>query len=796
MIKNYLVKIKTIRFFLFLLLLLPFAGISQNLTATVVNATSCTSNDGIVVLTSDPALNSSLKNVTYRLFDVINQYYVGGSSSNSFSHVEPGYYRGEMLGEDSSGNEIWVSTGNMSFRVTYDNETSVPTAAASQSFCVANNPTVASLSATGTNIKWYNAYYGGTALASTKALVNGAFYCASQTVNGCESLDRTGVTVIITSNFAAPTGNRTQEFCAGNNATVGSLIVNGTGILWYNAATGGSVVASGTVLTNNTTYYASQTVNGCESTTRLPVTATISNPAAPTGNASQTFCASANPTVASLSATGTGIKWYDSAIQGNEVASGTALTNGTIYYASQTVSGCESPTRLAVNVNVTDVPAPGNLGDRYFCDTNNSTLANFSISGTGIKWYDAPTGGNLLPLTTALLDGVSYYASQTVNGCESSTRSWARSNIINTSLAPTANSPQEFCSGSNLTLSSLLVYNSNNSGYASNVKWYDGATGGNVLPSATALTNGTTYYASQTVNGCESTARVAITVKIGIDAPTGTALQTFCASANPTVTSLIVTGTVVQWYSAATGGSVLSSTTALINGTTYYASQTVNGCESATRFAVTAIVKNTQPPTGPASVNWCGIYTSNLGNLEYECRGTNIKWYDAAIGGNILLSGTVLENNKTYYASQTVDGCESATRLAVLVNIFDSPPTGNALQSFDTGSNPTIASLSVTGTGSIRWFDISGPGGGLEYSLSTALVNGRTYYASQTINYCQSRTRFGVTVTLVTSPPTGNATQTFCFTSNPIVASLTANGTAIKWYESATGGNSLASGSH
>ena len=46
-----------------------------------------------------------------------------------------------------------------------------------------------------------------------------------------------------------------------------------------------------------------------------------------------------------------------------------------------------------------------------------------------------------------------------------------------------------------------------------------------------------------------------------------------------TVSSLVATGTGIKWYAAATGGSALSASTPLVNGTTYYASQTVNGME-------------------------------------------------------------------------------------------------------------------------------------------------------------------------------------------------------------------------
>ncbi|WP_396141553.1 YDG domain-containing protein, partial [Flavobacterium sp.] len=67
-------------------------------------------------------------------------------------------------------------------------------------------------------------------------------------------------------------------------------------------------------------------------------------------------------------------------------------------------------------------------------------------------------------------------------------------------------------------------------------------------------------------------------------APTASA-QTFCASA--TVASLTATGTAIQWYAAATGGSALASDAVLASGN-YYASQTLNGSESArTAVAVT-----------------------------------------------------------------------------------------------------------------------------------------------------------------------------------------------------------------
>ncbi|MGC4039928.1 MAG: T9SS type A sorting domain-containing protein [Flavobacterium sp.] len=47
------------------------------------------------------------------------------------------------------------------------------------------------------------------------------------------------------------------------------------------------------------------------------------------------------------------------------------------------------------------------------------TLADVVVTGTNIQWYDAPQDGNLLPITTVLQNGATYYATQSVNNCES-----------------------------------------------------------------------------------------------------------------------------------------------------------------------------------------------------------------------------------------------------------------------------------------------------------------------------------------------------------------------------------------
>ncbi len=665
-----------------------------------------------------------------------------------------------------------------------------PTGVSSQTFCSGALPTVTNLAVTGTGIRWYDALTGGNLLASSTALVNGSHYFASQTVDGCESNLRLDITAIVNTTPSAPAGSAIQTFCSGALPTVTNLAATGTGIRWYDALTGGNLLASSTALVNGSHYFASQTVDGCESNLRLDITAIVNTtPSAPAGSAIQTFCSGALPTVTNLAATGTGIRWYDALTGGNLLASSTALVNGTHYFASQTVDGCESNLRLDVTAIVNTTPsAPAGSATQTFCSGALPTVTNLTVTGTGIRWYDALTGGNLLTSSAALVNGSHYFASQTVDGCESNLRLDVTAVVNTTPPAPTGISTQTFCSGALPTVTNLAAT-------GTGIRWYDALTGGNLLASSTALVNGSHYFASQTVDGCESNLRLDVTAIVNTtpSAPAGSAIQTFCSGALPTVTNIAATGTGIRWYDALTGGNLLTSSTALVNGSHYFASQTVDGCESNLRLDITAIV-NTTPsaPAGSATQTFCSGALPTVTNLTVT--GTGIRWYDALTGGNLLTSSAALVNGSHYFASQTVDGCESNLRLDVtaVVNTTPPAPTGISTQTFCSGALPTVTNLAATGT-SIRWYDAL-TGGNLLAS-STALVNGSHYFASQTVDGCESNLRLDVTAVVNTTPPapTGVSSQTFCSGALPTVTNLTVTGTGIRWYDALTGGNLLTS---
>ena len=79
---------------------------------------------------------------------------------------------------------------------------------------------------------------------------------------------------------------------------------------------------------------------------------------------------------------------------------------------------------------------------------------------------------------------------------------------------------------------------------------------------------------------------------VALSPPTAVSPQTFCVGA--TIANLVATGTAINWYASATGGLPLASTTVLVSGTPYYASQTIGLCES-TRTLVNTVIGNPTP---------------------------------------------------------------------------------------------------------------------------------------------------------------------------------------------------------
>jgi gliding motility-associated-like protein len=205
--------------------------------------------------------------------------------------------------------------------------------------------------------------------------------------NGNTSTQNQTITI---NNQPLPTSTSTQTFCIQQNATLSSITITGQNIKWYDALTNGTLLSDTTPLQNGFTYYASQTINGCESE-RIPVLINIQNTPAPTGNANQTFCSSQNPTLETIEISGNEIKWYNSA--GVLLSNSTPLQDGLIYYASQTMGGCENPDKLAITISLINT-LPASNYEELFCDDLNDGSEKVNLSD-----YDSKLISNTLGYT-------------------------------------------------------------------------------------------------------------------------------------------------------------------------------------------------------------------------------------------------------------------------------------------------------------------------------------------------------------------------------------------------------------
>ncbi|MCH7409817.1 gliding motility-associated C-terminal domain-containing protein [Belliella sp. DSM 111904] len=207
------------------------------------------------------------------------------------------------------------------------------------------------------------------------------------------------------------------------------------------------------------------------------------------------------------------IKFYDAEVDGNEVSvDDIAQIEGPTeveLFVQVIRYGCEidskrKPIRIIINATAPPTAAE----EQEFCVIDEPTLASIIISGENIIWYDAPVGGNVLPIDTSLQDGETYYASQTIDGaCESFVRA-SVTVILNDSPPPsTPEDVQTFCVSDNATIEFLQVD-------GENIQWYD-VNGNLVAPGTTLPVGVNVYFATQTlVNGCESSETLQVQVVV------------------------------------------------------------------------------------------------------------------------------------------------------------------------------------------------------------------------------------------------------------------------------------------
>jgi hypothetical protein len=216
-------------------------------------------------------------------------------------------------------------------------------------------------------------------------------------------------------------------------------------------------------------------------------------------------------------------------------------------------------------------------------------------------------------------------------------------------------------------------------------------------------------------------------------------------------TASAVAGESITWYDASTGGSTVADPSLSAAGTVTFFAEAINdtsGCSSLTRTAVTITITSVAAPTGDAVQSFC----DNVTVSDLSAVGSNIQWYDADTGGNILDSSSPLTDGEVLYASQTQNDCESITRLEVSVEIdvIPDPILITTELEFCLAREATLADLEVDEQGfALEWYDSFS--GGNMLPMDTLLEDGISYYTTlyDAVSGCESLMRLEVVPTVI-----------------------------------------------
>lgn len=556
------------------------------------------------------------------------------------------------------------------------NTTPTITSTTPASRCDAGTVTLQATASSGT-LNWYDAPTGGNLVGTgtsftTPSISSTTTYYVEAALATCTtSRIPVTATINVTPSITSTTpGSR----CDSGSVTLFASANTGT-LNWYDLPTGGTLLGTGTSFVtpsiSTTTIYYVEAVNGSCISARSSVVATVNVSPTITSTTPASICSNDSFTISATASSGT-INWYNLPTGGILLATGSnyslsSLSATTTFYAQATDGSCSS-VRTPVEVTVTNRPTNTSAIPASRCGNGSVTLSATFSSGT-VNWYDAPVGGNLVAtgtsFTTPSLSSTTSYYVEAANGtCISASRT-AITATINEIPVITSTTPASRCGDGSVTLQATASIGT--------INWYNAPTGGTLVATGgtftTPVLGTTTIYYVEVVNGGCNSARTAVNATVFVVATiTSTTPASRCDAGSLTLNATSNVGT-LSWYDAPSGGTLLGTGTSFTTpsisvSTTYYVEATNGSCTSS-RIAVTASIIPTAAPTGFANQTFCAGETVGLISVT----GSNIIWYDAPTGGNVIPSGTALVSGTTYYGSQTVTSCESPTRLAVTMTL-------------------------------------------------------------------------------------------------------------------------------
>ena len=352
-----------------------------------------------------------------------------------------------------------------------------------------------------------------------------------------------------------------------------------------------------------------------------------------------------------------------------------------------------------------------------------AATAEYSYTFAG--WFTAASGGTQISTTTTVTSDVTYYAHWTATK-----RSYTATFNGNGGSTP---SPSSITKEYNTALGTLPTCS--RTGYTF-LGWYTASSGGTKISTTTVVTKDITYYAQWSINSYTLT----FNPNGGTVTPTSKNLEYNSAYGTlPTPTRASdaqYTYTFAGWYTAATGGTQVTTATKMAaKDTTVYAHWKSNTRSYTVSYQTTYGTLNRISQS--VTYNSKGSCTLTMPDNTAEFTYTFVGWYTAANGGGtkvgseLTLETPVITGTVTYYAYVTRSTRSYTHTFNANGGGTVSPATITKAYNTALGTLPTV---SRTGYTFVGWFDTSAASGGTQATTTTKVTGTKTWYARWSIN--------------------------------------------------------------
>ncbi|PSG89429.1 LamG-like jellyroll fold domain-containing protein [Aurantibacter aestuarii] len=528
------------------------------------------------------------------------------------------------------------------------------------------SPLTANVGANGTGLLWYTSSNGGsgstTAPTPSTAIVgNTSYWVSSTNSNGCES-SRVEIVVTVNPSVSPPKTLWLTQIYTGNDKTLADLQVTGTSIKWYDALTDGNLLPISTILTDDSTYFASQTISGTESYTRLPIVVNRILDDSQTINSNSTI----NDIVTTPSL-GSGVQWFTSPTGGVSLQSTDVLSTGT-YYVEQNSLDYVETVYSEIDPFGIDIQSDGKIVYSKF-NFSDSQVRRIDADGSNLETLGS---GFLMPRGIAIQPDNKIIIADMFNNAVK-IMNQDGSNILQ--LGGGFNGP----SGVAIQTDGKIIV----ADYNNNVVKRMDADGSNIITLGSVFSNPSDV-------AVQSDGKIIVVDQNGIKRiySDGSNLETLITGSFGGVAIQIDDKIVFSDISSNTIKRIDADGTNIITLATGFNVPQQMAIQQDGRIVIAdydnhsikrIVAPSNRVPVLITSILNSQIYTGDDKTLaDVEITGDSIQWYNSPTGGSLLPSNTSLVDEATYYASQTINGSESSLRLDVTVNrISDNSQTFN-----------------------------------------------------------------------------------------------------------------------